>query len=876
VEDELEFHLETKTEDLIASGMSPTEARREAERQFGGVHAIREECSAIGKRREIKASRMEYLSGWLRDFEYALRLLRKSKASSAAAILILTIGIGAATAVFTLLDRLLYAPLPVPNPSELLLMRNVAPAQGGKRNPNEYFPYDAYVFMRDHNATFAGLAAASPYAPDERRGREKIDHPAQTVAVSSNYFPVLGVRPMLGRALAPYDDASAARVAVASYRFSSRRFGRAPEALGSVVYLNDAPFTIVGVLPAGFFGIDRGSDPDLYIPLASVRGLVNNDPLQNAGIRILGRLRPGVRAQAAEDDLERLWEQMLPASMAALSKFAAVQFKDTRIEYEDLSSGTAGVSGEKRRTLMLVGGIVALLLLMACANVACLLVARGAARQQEIAIRLSLGAGKARVLRQALIESCMLSVLGGAAGLLVAYWADRLLLAAFQWQKRPIDLTPDWRVLAFGLGLSLAIGILFGLAPAMQFLRGARVSLNQERTVAPRFGAGKPLVVIEVALSLAVVAGSAVFIRSLQNLRSVPTGFSPDHVAVVSVTSPDQEMDMEALRAEASDALRLTESLRGAPGFEAVSAADLLTFNDSTIGYVVAAADAPDAKRGSNVLRVDGAYFNALRIPLIAGRTFTERDDASSPRVVILAEGTARRLFPDRNPLGLRIVLGKSEPEVVGIVKDIKFTSVTAAAPDEVFQPMAQSECCAFSATTKIQVRSRMAPKDVAAIVRARIRELRLPLNIESVRTLEDAVGASMLNDRIRMQASGVFGALALLLIIAGVYGLMAYSVARRTREIGIRVAVGSSPGKIVGLVLGESLKLVLLGVLVGVPGAVAVMKAIHGMVFGLSPVDPLSLGASVVALCLTGTAASAIPAWRAARLDPVRALRVE
>ena len=377
VDDELEFHLETKTEDLIASGMSPTEARREAERQFGGVRAIREECSAIGKRREIKASRMEYFSGWLRDFEYALRLLRKSKASSAVAILILTIGIGAATAVFTLLDRLLYAPLPVPNPSELLLMRNVAPAQGGKRNPNGYFPYDAYVFMRDHNATFAGLATASPYAPDERRGREKIDRPAQTAAVSSNYFAVLGVRPMLGRALAPYDDASAARVAVASYRFCSRRFGRAPEALGSVVYLNDA-------------------------------------------------------------------------------------------------------------------------------------------------------------------------------------------------------------------------------------------------------------------------------------------------------------------------------------------------------------------------------------------------------------------------------------------------------------------------------------------------------------------VGASMLNDRIRTQASGVFGALALLLITAGVYGLMAYSVARRTREIGIRVAVGSSPGRIVGLVLGESLKLVLLGVLVGVPGAVAVMKAIHGMVFGLSPVDPLSLGASVVALCLTGTAASAIPAWRAARLDPVRALRVE
>ena len=869
VEDEFQFHIQTKIDELMAAGMTPADARGEALRQFGPEQPYRDECRSIGKSRLAAAARWEYLSGWLGDVRYALRVLSRAKGSTLTAIAILAAGIGAGTAVFTFLDRLLYRPLPVREPSRLVRIETSPFELNGKFETSHYLPYEAYLNLRDTNSTFAGIAAQANFGRRESHGRAKIEKPVWANAVSGNFFEVLGVRPLLGRGLAPSDEAPAAEshVAVAGYRFWSHRFARSPSAIGSTIYLNDEAFTIVGVMPENFYGTYKGYDVDLYVPIAG-----NQPPWfrQLVEAQLIGRLRPGVPARTAQANLQALWA---PLAAGARGRWRP-QTYGASVVCTDGTAGYAGVEGDTLRSLTLLAVIVGLLLLMGSINVACLLAARGAARRHEMAIRLSLGAGKARILRQSLLESLLVALAGGAAGVLLSFWACRLLLIAFQWKDKPIDLAPDVRVLAFGLGLSLLTGILFSIAPALQSLHGARLALRSERTVAPRFTSGKALIVFEVALSLVMVAGSTVFIRSFRNLRTVPVGFSADGVSAITLAVKNAD---DLLAPPTSAALQLAESLRGAPRIDAVGIADALTFGDGRVGYIVAPAEAPQDKRPTNVLRVDGAHFPALRIRLIAGRTFNAHDDVHAPMVVILGESTARRVFGDQNPIGRRVLVGKTQAQVVGIVNDIKFTKVTEPAPNVMFQPVTQDWLGgARFAGIKLEVRSQMAPEDIAETVRARIRELRLPATVESARSLEDAVGASMLSDRIRMQASTLFGALALALIAAGIYGLMANSVARRTREIGVRMAVGSEPAGIVRLVLKDSLRLTLIGLAIGVPGALALMKAVSGMLFGLGPFDLASLAAAAAVLSVTALAASAAPAWRAAHLDPARALRVE
>jgi predicted permease len=499
-----------------------------------------------------------------------------------------------------------------------------------------------------------------------------------------------------------------------------------------------------------------------------------------------------------------------------------------------------------------------------------------------MAIRLSLGGKTTRVLRQLLLESGLMSLAGATAGLALAVVAERLLVAAFQWQDRPLDLSMDARMLGFAAALSLVTTILFGLAPALRVWRGGRLALHSERGLTPRFGAGKFLVMVEVALSLVLLAGAAVFLRSFQNLRAVPTGFSTQRVSYVELGNPTEP---DSLKAPYGEGTLLVETLRHAPGVEAAGLSDMLPFDEGWIGYdVILPGITGRQARRVHLLRVDGGYFATLRISLQAGRTFTPRDDLGAPKVAILTEGTARRLFRGENPIGKHILLGappqpkpEDETEIVGIVNDIKFGSVTAPAPNLVFQSLLQGQHnSATTSTLKLHVRSRMTPAEVATLARSRIGEMGLPVSVDRAAPLEDAIAHSMLNDRIRMQASGVFGVLALLLITAGIYGLMAYSVAMRTREIGIRIAVGSRPGEIVAMVLRQGLRLTMAGVTLGIPCAMAVMKAVSKLVFGLAPFDWASIAFAALTLCATGILASLAPAWRAAHLDPVKALRVE
>ncbi len=428
VDDELGFHLQTKIDALRAAGWSEASARREALRQFGPVAAARAECVAISASRERRNSWIEYLRGWSADLRYAARVLRKEKASTAAAILILTVGMGATMAVFTILDRLLYAPLPVPKPSELALVSHYTAAPDGT-HLGVTFTYPGYLYLRDHQRVFTALAAEATVNARERRAHRKIERPAMGLPVSGNFFEVLGVPPLSGRWLTSGDDV--AHVAVAGYRFANRRYEQPSDAVGKTVYLSDIPFSIVGVMPAGFYGTQKGYDSDLYIPLGAARTAVSGVDFDNgAYFRAIGRLRHGVDFAHAQSDLQVLWRQFLTLGLTRDSK-------DDRIGCESGARGYAGTGGVRERSLVVLGAIVVLLLLIGCANVACLLIARGAARQHETAIRLSLGAGRLRILRQSAMESCLLALAGGAGALVVAQWAGALCWRPFTGRRGP-------------------------------------------------------------------------------------------------------------------------------------------------------------------------------------------------------------------------------------------------------------------------------------------------------------------------------------------------------------------------------------------------------------------------------------------------------
>ena len=868
VDDEFGFHLQTKINALRAAGWSEESARREAVRQCGPVAPVRAECVAISTSRQRRNSWIEYLYGWAGDLRYAVRVLRNAKASTAAAILILAVGIGATTAVFTVLDRLLFAPLPVPKPSELALVSHYTTAPNGT-HVGVTFTYAGYTYLRDRQKAFSGLAAESTINALERRAHQRIEHPARGVLVSGNFFQVLAVQPLAGPWLGPADDVE--QVAVAGYRFANRRYDQPADAVGKTVYLNDLPFMIVGVMPPGFFGTQKGWDTELYLPLGSAERVTGGFNLDlGAYLRAIGRLAPGVSLARAQSDLQVLWKQFLALGLTR-------DGKDDRIGCEGGTRGYPGTSGERERSLVVLSAIVALLLLIGCANVACLLIARGAARQHETAIRLSLGAGRWRILRLSAAESFLLALAGGAGALAVAHWAGRFLVAGFHWQTRPIDLAPDGRVLVFGLAVSLLTALLFGVAPAMQLLRGGQLPLTRSQAPAP-FRPGKALVVVEVALSLILVAGAAVFVRSFQNLRAVPMGFVADRVSVVRVVSSTDDAQAKAPLREAA---ALAESLRGIGGVETVGLSSKLMFNDAYVLSSTRRLDDPEL-RPIHLLPVGPGYFESLRIPLVAGREVSQRDEGKQWSVAVVSEGLAKKLFPGGTALGKRILLARAvmehkpgdETEIVGIVKDTRFTYVAKPAPDVVYTSMFQGGT--FGSGVVLEISSTLDPATVGALAAARIRDAHLPLVVRSATRLTDEIGDTLADDYVRMQASSLFGGLALVLIASGLYGLIAYSVARRTREIGIRMAVGSSTGGIVGIVVRQSLGLVAVGVAVGIPGAVMVMRAVSSLVFGLPPVDYASLAIAAALLGAAGLAASCVPAWRAAHLDPMKALRVQ
>jgi predicted permease len=522
--------------------------------------------------------------------------------------------------------------------------------------------------------------------------------------------------------------------------------------------------------------------------------------------------------------------------------------------------------------------IIAVLLLMACLNVGCLLLARGAARQQEISVRLCLGARKSRLLRQILFESCLLAITGGCAGLAVAAVAERLVLAGLRYDGAPLDLSLDARVLACGLGASLLTGILCGIAPAIQLLRGGLLVKSDPRVVGA-FSSGRALVVVEIALSVIMIAGAAMFLRGFWILRSAPLGFDARNMPVVELRIrgdlkiPPADSEKVLLQAAA----RVADRLRPDPRFAAVAVANTLPFGDGYVGMPVQRTDLQIAPHQSTMVRVDDHYLNAMGISISVGRAISESDDQSAPNVAIVGETLARHLFPNENPLGKELQAGRQRLTVIGVAKDIKFESLKNPAPELFYVPIAQmSQVGAQMGTAKIHMRTRLRPADVEALVQQTVLAEQAPVRVVDTVMLDEEIGYSYFNDTVRMQATVGLGGIALLLIAAGLYGLMAYWVTQRSREIGLRMAIGSTSAGIMSIVLKQSLRLVAFGLIIGGPIAILLTRDLASMVFGAPPTDYAAVGVAAMILTATAVLAAVIPARRAATLDPLEALRVE
>jgi predicted permease len=877
---ELRAHLDALIERNLASGMSPDEARFAAVRAFGGVAQIAERA-----RDERRSAWVEHL--WL-DLRYAARQLRKTPAFTFVAVLSLAIGIGANTAIFSFINVALLKTLPVQRPHELVVFDWVIGAQGGRptvgswgdlgsvdtdpatgRDANRVFSLRAFERFREGNARLTDMfAVALVWNPTIR-----IDDQSEIVVsqfVSGNYHSALGVAAFRGRTLTPTDDQPGAPpVAVISHHYWQSRFAGDPAAIGKTLMFNRVAATIVGVTPPGFAGtlLSIGST-DITLPLAMApqfhpAGAKTTD-VQFSWLRIMGRLKPGATREQAAASLE-------PVFHAVAHEAIPNQSDSPRLR---ATSGAWGRGEADRRnnarSLTLAMGLVALLLIAACANVANLLVARGATRRREIAVRLALGSGRGRIVRQLLAESVLLALLGAAAGLLLAVWGGPLLF---------FGETPelDARVLGFAISIAVVVSVAFGLAPA---LRATRVDLASEFQGGPRtLGGGarsrlsQTLMVVQVAISLVLLVGAALFARTVHNLKAIDVGFNRTHLLRFSVDGepagygPTQFVDLHR---------RIAGRISALPGVRSVTYSRWAVLDNSSgyeTGLAIPGQTLPGGKReGVRWDSVSENYFATLETPILLGRGLESQDSAPNAKTVVVNQAFAKHYFPDHEPIGQRIRVNNSEREIVGVVRDMKQIDFRQPTPPTVFVPFAQ----VMSAEAEFAVRTAGEPGALAAAVRSAVSEIDRNLLVTNVRTQDERVEGLLSEERLFARLTTFFGIVALALACIGLYGLMSYSVHRRTGEIGLRMALGALPAHVLRMILRESLSLVLLGVAVGLLAAAGAVRLVANLLYGLSPTDAPTYAAVAVLLIAVALLAALLPARHAAKIDPMIALRAE
>lgn len=829
------------------------------------------------------------------DLRYALRTLGRAPGFTAIVILTLGLGIGANSAIFSLTDQMLLRSLPVHKPGELVAFDGPGAFRGRTFN-RATFSYPMYKDFRDKNQVLAGVIARFPTAVTlTYKGQSER---ANGELVTGNYFDVLGVKPALGRLLSPADDQKpgAHPVAVLSHGYWKRRFGLSPAILNEPITINGHPMTIVGVVQEGFNGLVLSDAPDVMVPVmmkAQMTPTWNDlDVRTSRWLSIVGRLKPGVSIEQARASMNVLYSQINAEEIKLIEappeRFRKL-FLAKKLIVEPAGRGlNAGIRRDAAMPLIVMFGMVSVVLLIACANVANLLIAKLTARQKEIAVRAALGAGRWQIVRQYFLESLLLAVGGGMIGLLIAAATTRALVGTMPMQDlvRNLSVTPDTRVMLFTLALSVLTAVLFGLVPAIQASRPSLVTALKDEIGTTSGGVKharmrKVLVVAQIAFSVLLLAAAGLFARSLYNLRTLDPGFKLDRLLTFSI---DPTLSNYTQERTVQFAERVQEALLSTPGVTAVSAGEVPALTDSSWSMTVG-IDGYKPKEGEDMNpNVDGVgprYFSTMGIPLIAGREFAGKDTATSPKVALINETMAKKYWPDSSPIGRRFGIGRSNPtdiEIIGVVGDSKHGTLREEIPRFVYLPYVQDNT--LNSLT-FYVRTGATPETMVHTVRSVVRRIDPTLPVYDVKTMEVQARESLFVERIMAGLSVAFGVLATLLAAIGLYGVMSYAVARRTREIGIRMALGAARSSVLRLVLSEVGLLAIIGIVCGLAGTAVLLKVMgsqlaESMLFGLSPADPTTIVASTVILGAVALLAGFVPARRATAIDPIRALRTE
>ena len=903
LEDEMELelaeHMECLTADLMRAGFSEKQAKRRARIALGSTVVHKD-----GMRASIGLRFWDELSG---DLAYAVRRLRRSVGFTAIAAISLALAIGVTTSIFSLAKQILYERLAVERPAELRLLawtgtRKHSPVHsiwgdyapdGDGRVTSSSFSYPVYEQLKARNRemqlfAFKGIGGNATIAGQAEQ--------VQGELVSGDYYSQLGVRPVLGRAIAASDERStvAGAVTVISYGLWEREFGRSPGVLGQVVKLNDVSLTIVGVNPQSFTGaVSTMQSPDLFVPMI-MQPLVRPNGAKPSlmddnvewWVNVMGRLRPGVSEAQAHAALD--------AQLAAASRATLTMKPDDDLPRIDLRDGSRGLFYQQRtyaKPMTVLLTMVGFVMLLACANIANLMLARGTERQREMSVRLALGAGRARIVRQLLVESLLLACVGGTGGLLLGALGAKLIpkLTEDGWSRNDFHIHFDWKIFAFTAAITLLTGILFGLAPAIAGSR-ARVSSgfsegSQSVTRRRKGWAGKSLVGFQIALSTLLVIGAGLFLRTLASLEAVNVGFRTDHLLLAEVSLPEkqypagQDIAMHA---------RILEAFAATPGVEAVTPAWVTYIADSMsrTDFVIEGQQTnKDSDDGEDFNIVGDNFFSLMQIPILAGRSFAITDTATSTRVGIINATLAKQRFGNQNPIGKRFSTGDAVDahggklptewiQIVGVCADTRYNNLRDEPPAQFFTLFSQQK--EVSGTLAYLFRTKGDPETVTPALRQVLHRLDPDLPMANVRTQQQQIAETTQQERIFVTLTSGFGTLALVLAAVGIYGVMGYSVANRTNEIGIRLALGALPRQVLRMILRESIWLSLVGVAVGLGAVLALARLVKSMLYGLQPADPMSLICGAALLIAVGLAASWIPARRAASVEPMEALRHE
>ncbi len=862
LDSELDFHLEQEVASNISAGLSPTEARRAALLKFGGLEQLKEECRDM---REVN-----WLQDLAQDLRYALRMLRKCPGFTAISVLTLALGIGANAAIFSIVDAVLLRSFTYPDPDQLVLMFSVPLKQREALSALSYRDFNAY---REQNRVFSGMAGNAFHDLTLTGAGE----PAvvNTADVTPEIFSVLGAKPLVGRTLRPNDGKQAAiPVALVSENLWRSRFAANPNLIGQSITLDMRSFTVVGILPANFHYPDDAPHQDVWIPIAQ-------DPLfgpllSRPGVPAMGavaRLRPAVSLAQAQLEMDSLAARLateFPAQDAGLTI--------RLLPYRQF------VIGDLKSPLLILLGAVGLVLLIACANIANLLLSRATSRAREIGVRIALGAGHGRIVRQLLTESALLGLFGGIAGVLLAVWGV--------WSLRPLlpsDVTRinsihvGGSVLGFALLLSLAATLVFGLAPTLLATpSNLQMSIKDGNAQAGQRGGRMRnfLAVAEISLAMVLLVAGGLLIRSYALVTSVKPGFDPQNLIRGEVSLP--QFQYSKPQQWSAFAAALLTRLHAQPGLQDSALGAPLPMDRQgearfPFGIIGNPPLPPGKINAADYATVSPDYFRVMRIPLLRGRFFTKEDSPSNPDVAIISETLAARYFSNQDPIGKQMRFGfppngNVPREIVGIVGDVRDTALSQKPGPMMYVPFAQAPLYG----AEVVVRSPLAASNVAAGIRQSVRSIDKELPVTDIERFPDALGASLAQERFRTLLLALFSAIALLLAAVGIFGVISYSVARRTHELGIRMALGAQPGAILTMVLRETLALVLIGIAVGLPCALAAARLVTHLLFNVKSYDPITLILVPLVLLAVGAFAGYLPARRAMRVDPMVALRYE